>query len=80
MQEPKGRGRITFFEIRALNYFGCLLQLMFNFPEIFTKNVYDCGSKDHEGDLCVIINLDIKGSVWEGNTASQDKKFRKLGC
>ena len=53
-------GSIFFFEIRALNSFWAHLQMMFNFPEIV--------SRDHEGELYVIISLDI--SVWEGDTAS----------
>ena len=37
---------------------------MFNIPEIVPRNVYDCGSRDREGELYVIISLDIR--VWEG--------------
>ena len=50
--------------------------MMFNFPEIVPRNVYECGSKDHEGELYVIIFLDIR--VWEGDTTSQDKNFSKI--
>ena len=50
---------LDLFEIRALNYFWGHLQMMFNFPEIVPRNVYDCGSRDHEGELYVIIFLDI---------------------
>ena len=63
------------FEIWALNYFGGHLQ-MFNFPEIVPRNVSDCGSRDHEGELCVIIFLDIR--VWEGDTASEVKNFSEI--
>ena len=47
--------------------------MMFDFPEIVPRNVYDCGSRDHEGDLYVIISFDIR--VWDGDTASQDKNI-----
>ena len=47
--------------------------MMLNFPEIIPINVYECGSRDHEGELYVIIFLDIR--VWSGDTASQDKNF-----
>ena len=49
---------------------------MFNFPEIVPRNVYECGSRGHEGELYVIILLDIR--VWEGDTASQDKNFSEI--
>ena len=40
------------FEIRALNYFWDHLQMMLNFfCEIVPRNVYDCDSRDHEGEL-----------------------------
>ena len=45
--------------------------MMFHFPEIVPRNVYDCGSRDHEGELYVIISLDIR--VWEG-----DKNFSEI--
>ena len=35
--------------------------MMFNFPEIVLRNVYNCGSRDHERELFVTIFLDIKG-------------------
>ena len=35
--------------------------MMFNFPEIVLRNVYNCGSRDYEGEFYVIIFLDIKG-------------------
>ena len=40
-----------FFEIPALNYFWGHLQMMFNLSECAPRNVYDCGSRDHEGEL-----------------------------
>ena len=64
------------FEIRALNCFWGHLQMMFNFSEIVPRNVYDCGSRDHERlrvVAYVIKFLDIR--VWEG-----DRNFRKFGC
>ena len=56
--DPKGRGSIAFLR------FWSHLQIMFNFPEIEPRNVFDCGSRDHGGVLYVIISLDIR--VWEG--------------
>ena len=37
--------------------------MMLNFPEIVPKNinVYDCGSREDEGDLYEIIFLDTNG-------------------
>ena len=29
--------------------------MMFNFAEIVPRNMYDCSSRDHEGELYVII-------------------------
>ena len=53
--------------------------MMFNFPEIVPRNLYECGPRDHEGELCVIIFLDIR--VWEGDTAPpRIRTFRKYGC
>ena len=72
--DPRG-GVDNLFEIRALNYFCGHLPMMLNFHGIVPRNVYACGSKDHEGQLYVIIFLDIKG---EGDTASQDKNFSKI--
>ena len=70
-------GMDNLFEIRALNYFWGHLQMMFNFPEIVPRNVYDRGSRDREGELYVIISLDIR--MWEGYTAShQDKNFSEI--
>ena len=53
--------------------------MMFKFPEIVPRNwenLYECGSRDHEGELYVIIFLDIR--VWEGDIASQDKNFSEI--
>ena len=49
------------------------MQIMFYFPEIVPRNVYDCGSRDHAGELYVIVFLDIR--VLVGDTASQGKNF-----
>ena len=35
--------------------------MMFYFPEIVPKNVYDCCKRDHEGELYVIMFVDMKG-------------------
>ena len=51
---PKGEGVDNLFEIRTLNYFGGYFQMMFNMKLCL-------GSRDHEGELYVIIFLDIKG-------------------
>ena len=48
--------------------------MMINFPENVPRNVYDCCSRDHEGELYVIF-LDIKK---EGDNASQDKNFSEI--
>ena len=48
---PQGEGVDNLFEIWALDYFWGHLQMMFNFSEIVPRNVYDCGSRDHEGEL-----------------------------
>ena len=50
--------------------------MMFNFPEIVPRNLYECCSRDHEGELYVIIFLDIR--VWEGDIASQDKNLSEM--
>ena len=52
------------FEIRALNYFGGHLQMMFNFPEIVPRNVYDCGSTLMEQPHCVYIVNPVE-CMWE---------------
>ena len=50
-----------------MHWVGGHLQIMLNFPEIVPRNMYHCGSKDDEGDLYVIIFLDINGEgVGEG--------------
>ena len=51
------------FEIRTLNYFGGHFQMMFNFPEIVPRNVYNCavqGIMKERLFICAIF-LDIKG-------------------
>ena len=73
--DPQGEWVGNLFEIRTLNYFGGHFQMMLNFSEIVPRNVYNCGSRNHEGELYVIIFLDIKG---EGDTASQDKNFSEI--
>ena len=55
------------------------LWVHYTVSEIVRRYVYDCGSRDHEGELFiayVIICLDIR--VWEGDTASQDKNFSEI--
>ena len=47
----KEEGMDNLFEIRTLNYLWGHLQMMLNFSEIVPINVYDCDSRDHEGEL-----------------------------
>ena len=69
----------SLFEIRALNYFGVILQMMFNFPEIVPRNVYDCGSRDHEGELSVYNILGHQG-VGGGYRLPGKELFENLGA
>ena len=52
--------------------------MMSDFPEIVPRIVNDCGSRDDEGDLYVIIFLDTNGEGVGGDTTSQDKNFSEI--
>ena len=74
-----------FFKIPALNYiFGVHFANDVEFPVIVPKNinVYDCGSRDDEGDL--YVHYYILGHQWggcgRGIPPPRTRTFRQFGC
>ena len=61
-----------------VNMYVSCLYIICLFFEIVPRNVYNCGSRDDEADLCVIQFLDTNGEGVEGDTASQDKTFSEI--
>ena len=54
--------------------------MMWNFPEIVPRNVYNCGSRDDESNLYVIIFLDTNAVGGGGGGGIPPPRIRNLGA
>ena len=50
LREGRNNRSNSDFQTFLRSLFWCHFQMMSNFPEIVHRNVYNCGSRDHEGE------------------------------